>query len=337
MTQEEYGKLKPRVFAFDPPQIGWRGPVAEDQEKWSFWSVPLRQSGLRPGLPPGRFFQLRIRLQTEGLWEYARVDSLAVEYFPLLAAGVVAEIGEVGDLTPEGGVAKVEIGEEIEFLYAIKARFTGQSGFDAVRVFTPAAATLTRLELGDAPAEPDSVRFDGGALNVYLPRRVAADTDLRLVLKTTLYSGSARLEGEVFDRVASALGQRIEAGDASAAIGTNRLQALGEDIATKEILVQLRLDPGVITPNGDGRNDRTRITYTLLGVEGADVDVEFFALNGRRVFGLSERQGSGPHTLEWNGLDQTGRPVTPGVYLCRVTTRTERVTSRVAKVVAAVH
>ena len=338
VTQEEYRELKARVFAFDPPRIGWRGPVTEDQEQWNFWSVPLRESGLRPGLPPGQFFQLRIKLQTEGLWEYARIDSLAVEHFPLLASALVAEIGVVGDLTPEGGVAKIEVGEEVEFLYALKAQFAGrgQGGFDAVRVFTPAAATLTRLELGQAveAVEPDSVRFDGSALNVYLPGRVAVDTDLRLFLRTTLYSGSTRLEGEVFDRQERALGQRIEEGDASAEIGTNRLQALGQDVTSAEILVQLRLDPRVITPNGDGRNDRTQITYTLLGVEGADVEVEFFTLSGSRVFGTSARQGNGPHTVEWDGLDQSGQPVTPGLYLCRITTRTERVTSRDIRTIA---
>ena len=338
VTQEEYRELRPRFFAFDPPRIGWRGPVTEDQEQWNFWSVPLRESGLRPGLPPGQFFQLRIKLQTEGLWEYARIDSLAVEYYPLLAAALVAEIGVVGDLTPEGGVAKVELGEEVEFLYALKAQFagTGQGGFDAVRVFTPAAATLKRLELGEAVevVEPDSVRFDGSALNVYLPGRVAVDTDLRLFLRTTLYSGSTRLEGEVFDREERALGQRIEEGDASAEINTNRLQALGQDVTTAKILVQLQLDPRVITPNRDGRNDRTLITYTLLGVEGADVEVEFFTLSGSRVFGTLARQGNGPQTVEWEGLDQSGQPVTPGLYLCRITTRTERVTSTDVRTIA---
>ena len=341
VTQAEYQDLKPRFFAWDPPQIGWRGPVTEDQKSWSFWSVPLRQSGTRPGLPPGRYFQLRIRLQTQELWAHARIESLAVEVFPLLADEVVAELGVVGDLTPEAGVAKVEIGERTEFLYALKATFAEgqQSGFDAVRIFTPSEAVFNRLEMGEplAVVEPDSVGSDGGELAIYLPQRVDTDTSLRIGLGAVLYGGSAKLEGEVFDRGERALGQRIEEGDASEQIGTNRLQVVASGASLEQVLAQVALLPPVFTPNQDGRNDRVQITYTLFGVQGAEVEIEVYTLAGRRVRHLSARQPIGFHAVEWEGLDQAGRRVAPGLYLCRVKARTEQGVSEVVKPMAVVY
>ena len=38
------------------PMVGFRGPVVEDLENWSFWSVPLEESGQHPRRPWGRYF-----------------------------------------------------------------------------------------------------------------------------------------------------------------------------------------------------------------------------------------------------------------------------------------
>ena len=105
-----------------------------------------------------------------------------------------------------------------------------------------------------------------------------------------------------------------------------------------EVLGPVLLLPPVITPNQDGRNDRVQITYTLFGVEGAEVAVEFYTLAGRRVYGFSERQPIGFHdTVVWGGMDQAGRVVAPGVYLCRVKARTEQGVSEVVKPLAVVY
>ena len=338
VTQAEYRDLRPRVYRWDPPAVGWRGPFTEDQQNWSFWSVPLRESGMQSGVPSGRYFQLQVKLETEGFWEYARVESLGVEFFPLLADRVVGEVAVVGDPTPEGGVAQVKIGEGAEFVYAIRAEFVGgdRSGFDAVRVLTPSEPLFRGLEMGDPPAgvEPDSVRSDAGGVTVYLPRRIDADASLRIRLAATLYGGSTRLEGEVFDRRESAMRQRIDEGDATEELGTNRLQILASGASLDRVLGDVVILPRSITPNQDGRNDRTRIVYTLFGVEGADVEVEFYTLSGRRVRRISERQQVGPHTVDWEGLDDAGRRVAPGLYLCRVTAQTDRGSVAIVRPVA---
>lgn len=48
-------KLKHRQWPWHPAGVGWRGPITDDTDEWSFWSAPLGESGDRPKLPRGRF------------------------------------------------------------------------------------------------------------------------------------------------------------------------------------------------------------------------------------------------------------------------------------------
>ena len=341
VTQEEYRDMRHRLFDYHPAAIGWRGPFAEDQKNWSFWSVPLRESGMRPGVPSGRYFQLRVKLQSEGFWEYARIESLGVEFFPLLADRVVGEVAAVGDLAPESGVAEVRIGERTEFVYAMRADFAegDRSGFDAVRIFTPSEPAFQHLEMGDPPAvvKEDSFYVDGSGMTVHLPQRIETDASLRISLATTLYVGSTKLEGEVFNREEGAMRQRIEEGDATEDLSTNRLQVLASGSSLERVLEEVTILPRSITPNQDGPNARMRIAYALFGVVEADVEVGFYTLSGKRVRRISERQQVGSHTVEWEGLDDAGRLVAPGLYLCRVAAQTDRGTFETVKPIAVVY
>jgi hypothetical protein len=64
-------------------------------------------------------------------------------------------------------------------------------------------------------------------------------------------------------------------------------------------------------------NPETRIAYTL-EIKGR-VSVVVFDGLGRKIRTLaSDVQGAGGHEAVWNGLDDSGRPVPSGVYICRV-------------------
>jgi hypothetical protein len=64
-------------------------------------------------------------------------------------------------------------------------------------------------------------------------------------------------------------------------------------------------------------NPLTSIQYHL-PVDG-DVDIAVFNLAGRRVRGLvTGGQSKGTHTVQWNGRDDAGNPVSSGVYLYRL-------------------
>jgi len=73
--------------------------------------------------------------------------------------------------------------------------------------------------------------------------------------------------------------------------------------------------PRIITPNGDGWNDKAIFQFDnpqLLPLSG-----QVFDMTGARVAPLT----AGPNpdsTLQWDGKDSSGRPVPAGIYLYEV-------------------
>ena len=113
-------KLKTKQWPWHPDGVGWRGPIVEDTNGWSYWSAPIRSSDVRPRLPRGRYLKVKVQLETESLWEFARMESLVVVTSPVLAERVLGELAVAGELHPEGNVAQVTAGEETELIYDIR-------------------------------------------------------------------------------------------------------------------------------------------------------------------------------------------------------------------------
>ena len=58
----------------------------------------------------------------------------------------------------------------------------------------------------------------------------------------------------------------------------------------------------------------TRLAFTLAQASAVRLDV--LDLSGRRVRRVFEGSlAPGPHSVVWDGLDDAGRPLPPGVYL----------------------
>ena len=323
---DEYATtLKTQQYPWHPNGVGWRGPISQDTRAWSLWSASLQSSGIRPRLRRGRYLKVRVQLQTESLWEFARMESLVVVTSPVLAERILGEVAVAGELEPKGNVAQVPAGEETEFIYEMRAEFSGaaQSGFDAVRVSPPSKARYLGLEMGDPPraAEPDSLVEDDLGFAVYLPRRIeaAGDIRLRLRLQTKLYDAATEVPAEAFERSGESLPQAVEPGDVTAEVGTNQIRVLALPSSLDEVLGTVAVTPRALTPQGDGINDRVQLTYTLFSVRFTQVRVAVYGLDGRRVRQLySGLQSAGLQMQTWDGRDGQGTLVAPGLYLVRV-------------------
>ena len=78
-----YAKLKP----------GEAAEITYDLENWSFWSPPYHTSGPQLRSPDGRqYVQVRFFMESSEIFAYGRLDSIAIEYAPLLADRVVGEV-----------------------------------------------------------------------------------------------------------------------------------------------------------------------------------------------------------------------------------------------------
>ena len=320
-----------RLIPLDTPgaieAVGHRGPKVEDQDNWSFWSAPIRESGIHPRMPWGQFFQIRVELESGSTFQFARVDSLRVEMGPLLADRVIGEIVREDELVPVGGRVIVDAGEPNCFIYAVHADFesSARAGFDALRILSPAEASFQWLEMGDPAVivTPDSVVQDVDGFTVYLPSRIGPRTGesqhARIGLEARLFGEAGEFGGEVFLRQEENLLQRVEGGDADAEMGSDQLLVIASSTSAAGILGNLETGPGVLTPQGDGVNDRLNIDFTLYRIQQAsDVRVSVLALDGRRVWRATGTRSAGRHRVVWDGLSDEGQLVLPGIYLVRV-------------------
>jgi hypothetical protein len=93
------------------------------------------------------------------------------------------------------------------------------------------------------------------------------------------------------------------------------------------ILGDVRIEPGVMTPNNDGVNDRTTFHFSV-GRLSADkaVRVTIHDLSGAAVRELVERREDprGDFAIPWSGEDDSLQLVPPGIYLPRIPGRGRR-------------
>ena len=317
------------------PRPGLRASIGYDDENWTFWSVPFSQSGLPLNLRSGSHLQLRIALESRSFDDFIRLDSLWIETAPLLAGDIIGEVALRSDPQPARGFTEVALGQETDFVYDLRADFSqvDAPGFDALRIRTGSRTRFAGLEMGQplAIVAPAEIIESADGLLVRLPTRVtrADNPPLRLFFSTALFSFATTFTGEVSDSEREVLPQPVIGGDAGQALSTNSLHVLGVADSTPSAVQELSISTPVLTPNGDGVHDRLQIRYTLFRLpELVPVALEIYALDGRRLARIDAgRQAAGPQETEWDGRDEGGELLPPGVYLLSVAPNAEFATS----------
>ena len=303
------------------PKPGLRAGIEYDQQNWTFWSFPTTESDRPLNLNRGSHLQIKVVLHSERFDEFVRLDSLWIETSPILASRVVAEIAQLGQPNPVRGVTEVALGQRTDFTYDIKAEFAAREvGFDALRISTGSAQTEFKgLEVDGVASDPAGVEVVDDGFVVQLPQRIsrAHNPSLRVTFAAEVFDFARTFEGEVFNTGSADLPQPVEGGDVSDAVGTNSLRVLAASAANPQLVQDVQLSSGVITPNGDGVNDELVISYSLFALpQSVPVKLQVFSLDGRQVAQVQRgQQGSGPQQLHWDGRDQRGETLVPGLYL----------------------
>jgi hypothetical protein len=153
---------------------------------------------------------------------------------------------------------------------------------------------------------------------------------VRLVFAASVFLHATTFGGEVFDSQGESLPQPVEPGDAGEALSTNDLRVLGGLGEEPDFIEGLRFSSGVITPNGDGINDRLEVAYDLyLLPDPIPVELVVYDLQGRRLARVQVGlQKAGPQTVRWDGLDAEGRVLPPGLYIVGIELKSELRTVR---------
>ncbi len=314
----------------------FKGSVLEDLVNWSTWTETILadSTGLYsidldlPG--PREYFQFH--MQFTGIASDAmQVDSLAITYSKPVAAGAVGEVAILEDPNPAQGRTSVPAGVDTLLSYDIRADLGSPPfpGFDGVRIFTPSKPEFVGFQMGNplVDVEPDSVRAEDGELRVYFPQnRVVSGRDqrLRVIFRTRSFLFTTMLEGQLIDS-GGRLPQNIAEGDANEEVTTNSLRVFfsGGDSG---IINAFDVTPGLISPNGDGINDEGLFSSSILRlVEAVDFRLAVYDLSGRFVRQVANAtRAAGLFEDTWDGRDETGKLVLPGVYVARLSVMTGR-------------
>ncbi len=330
IVDRETGSEVPTTeVAYNRLSEDFRGSIIDDRENWTRSNpILIDASGVihvplnLPG--PRDYFDFSLTfLGTPS--DIIRLDSLAFTYSEPLSESAVGEVALADEPFTPGEAVTVRAGEEMEFIYDVRAEFAraSQPGFDGLHIRTQSEPDFLKLEMGEPLAEviPDSVRTTSSGLTVFFPtNRVNFGNNrlVRVTFRTSILVYATDLESALTD-TRGGLPQPVASGDANGD-GFGSTRVFFSEAGLGRVITDLNVSPVVLTPNGDGVNDNSQVDFKVLRlVRGTDFDIEVFDLSGRSVrrlpLGLLT---AGRYRREWDARDDEGELVPPGVYLLRL-------------------
>lgn len=300
-----------------------RGPVVPNPA-WSTWETVTDGLVRSPSL--NRYLQFQVSLPRPG----AGLRELRFEYvYPPIARDLAAEVSPRE--APAGVETPFTLSLEVH-LDRTGAAESRDTGFRQLRVTTAAEiGEVRRILVDDVPVLPFTEVEPGSGFTVNLPRRVAQDGSfLQVEFTATVLHERTRFEVLTLDRrtgegESSVAYQIARAADVDGEPGGGLVVRHGPGAGDLSLISNLRAGSAVMTPNGDGVNDRLELTFTLLKLlVPARVTLEVHTLAGRPVVRAWEAEhGAGTLTAAWDGLDGQGLRAPPGLYLYELRVHTD--------------
>ena len=285
-------------------------PDPSDTLSWSAWSPPLPPGVLTDIVSPAprRYFQFRFLFESSDILSAATVDSLAFEVSPAIADSLK------GEIWPQDAF----IGQNTTFTYAVRA--FDSSGFDRLEIETLAPVDVVHsVEIDGVEVPFEKTDVDNGVQISF--ERILGDRTLQVVFDNIALQYNTVFSGKVSDsRRSDRLPQAIGAGD----VATGPLTT-GNDLSVtilvgKDLIHTMDLAPNPFTPNGDTINDELQISYDFINLtDVVPVSVRVYDLSGRIVKEIyTGLDSSRRYQRTWDGTNNSGDRVAPGIYLVRV-------------------
>ena len=293
-----------------------------DMQNWSFWTAPYDfadSSGTSIVSPaPNSVFQLQVDFlpTIKGGGDVEFIEFSAT--IPPLAEEVVGEIFPI----------EVALGEETQFTYALRPTIRAEddaNGFDQIEISAPfGVSSIDTVRLFGVPIDVEA-RFesaDSTYFSIALPQRLGAGDSggvIEVVFTAPVLRYGTTFGGWIRDTERPLeLPQRIVPGDAAIELVSEELTV--RTTLSDRLLADLQVEPRKFAPNGDGINDRVRFAFNLLQLTNeAPLNVRLFDLSGRLLKVVHDGgQESGKLNFFWDGRDESGALVAPGIYLYRI-------------------
>ncbi len=318
ITEEAYSKI--RISS----QKGDIVPEEVAGSDWEPWSEPYGvASGSAITSPsPREFLTIRATLLSDDPNVHASLSSIKINFSDPVANSLRGQVipSRVDHLGVERGFSLlVEIEDQgnpfNELLLVAPAGM--KLSFDPVResVFAgPASVFEEGGDTGDQVLEGIEVLAGGDSLHLAFPEVRSGTEVVRVDFRGTLYSTGGRLQA-LLRGSGDGLWQRVDEKVTRAS-----LQVVAQP-ERKELFGNLAVNPPVFSPNDDRVNDVMTLDFTLMMVGGSTaVEADIFDLAGRRVRLLGEQRNvsAGTYSIPWDGRDEAGNLVPPGLYALRL-------------------
>ncbi len=292
-----------------------QGPVLPNS-LWSAWETVTEGLILSPS--PLEYLQFRIEWTEPGI----KIETMSFEYtnWPL-AERLEAEINP----------SETEAGRETEFVLSLQVQRLNDtnipaSGFRNLQIFTPAEISgVDRVLVKDREALFKVRQDPGRSFNIEFWDRINPGANfIEIFFRGRIFADGTFFRVQALDHRATPIEEEVVYQFARAGDVDPRTPAatLAVRLSTRNdpLLDDLTATTRIITPNSDGINDFLIVSYNLLRLtRPAPVSFEIFALAGRRVRqGYAGADQSGRFARIWDGRDQAGFTVEPGIYLYQV-------------------
>lgn len=300
-----------------------QGPIVRNPA-WSTWETVTDGQVRSPGTQP--YIQFRLLLTDPGVV----IKQLIIEYLnPPIAELLEAEIAPL----------LVDAGRDTTFTVSLRTRIrrlrsngsllpNGDTGFQRIRIATAAQISAVENVLIDDREVEFAVSFPPDAeIEIRLRRSVLQDgTFIQMVLRGTVFRDATRFDVQAVDRrlvdgqLLSVQQSAREQDVDPFSLGGSLVVRVKDEQGELPLLDRVGVSSGAFTPNDDGANDEFVLSYVLLKLtQPVAAFLDIYDLGGRRIWHLAFGPVfSGQRTQVWDGRDEQGQRVLPGLYLWRL-------------------
>lgn len=286
---------------------------------WSSWSEAKSKSDSQFDIfEPRQYIQYQINLSTSNLLS-PQIDDIIIKYD---TNKVVADV--VTKINPQ----YVPVLRETEFTLSINAQFEPTDyGIDSLIISTPSPSQLAGVFFNGVPASVLST-INSDFIRIYFPTTVRTSSNIEIKLITTPF---LNVNPFIVKAVSNKVNNNYQQLDSPLNNGIQGWSVVTTGVPEK-LIVNSKVAPNPFTPNGDGINDETKITFflgniaepkTLIGKETRNLQIKVYDLTGRFIKNLiNEMTASSAFVAEnsvsWDGRDESGSLVRPGVYIYQI-------------------
>ena len=311
------------LASYNKLALGARGGITHDTAAWAFWSAAhdfVAVEAPIAGAGPRQYVQVRADF-TSSQSASGRLDwvELAVS-IPPVAQQAIAEI--MPSVVPPGAAAA--------FTYKVKASIANDDlGFDRLAIDTPARVqSVDGVRLSGQPVAFEVIQSDDTGFVLAVPLMDAQRTQevLEVDFHSSVFQFGTVFTGRVFNSQHPVeVPQALAWGDADGVPSSEQLRVDLTGLGSGP-LGALSVVPGVFSPNGDGINDVVEIGCDVLNLSGpSSVECWVYDVSGHRV-GLVDESwlGSGRYVGVWDGRDEGGALLPPGLYVVDLRVETDQ-------------